>query len=352
MIYIHIKGLVLYISVMTSTKKVNIIDDSLKTSYETLSSDKIECVSFMAKNKGESRKVSLLKYCGQELIMESPEIKTSHYGIPSYHEKYAPSDDKREYVKIPLNPKQSDDVNTFISALNKLDDYLSSDAVKLKILGEKKVSKYTYCPIVRSPHIDEDEENEEKIAKAKANPNYCKMNFYRPYNSKSKKIKTRFIELIPQEGSEIKTMKRIKFDTIDELLDDVRYQALNKYVFSFGSIWIQAGLKTYGVTIKLLELYTVKPLLGSGSVVSHLMDSDSDDDQDNREGSSDSEEQPQNTQNTKTQQVFTNEDDVNENSESNSDSNSDSESESEVEETPKPIVRKTRGRKKNLSKNT
>ena len=321
---------------MTSTHKVNTLDDSVKTSYETMSKDNLECITFKSKFKGETRKVSLLKYNGQELIMESPEIKTTHYGIPSSHEKYAPTDDKREYAKVPLNPKQSDNVETFVATLNEIDEFLSSNEVKLKVLGDKKASKYTYVPIVRSPHIDEDEEDEEKIAKAKANPNYCKMNFYKPYNSKSGKIKTRFINVTKNEdGSE--KLKRIRFNTIDELQSEVRYQASNRYVFSFGSIWTQPALKTYGVTLKLLELYTEKPAMGGGSVVSQLNDSDSEDEE---EVSSASEEPPSKEQ---TQQVFTNEEPKND-----SDSDSDSESsEDEEEEPPKPepVAKRTRGRK-------
>ena len=133
-----------------------------------------------------------------------------------------------------------------------------------------------------------------------------------------------------------------------------RYLAKNRYIIKPVKIWAQSTkIKNpgYGVTWKVLKIETEPTTAGSGnSDLTAFKNSDGFDSDDEDETTT----VPSSGHEQQTTQVFTNEEDVNEESGSgsesgsDSDSDSDSDSGSDSDEEPEP-VKKTRGRRAKTS---
>lgn len=114
----------------------------------------------------------------RRILVQTGKIKMTAGGIPqldSEREKAGqktfgnyPSNEKREFIKIPLDPSQPPcmELKEFLTTM---DEYFGSDEMKNRVFGKKNAGKYMYMPCVKPP-MENDDENDDDDEDGGKNP--------------------------------------------------------------------------------------------------------------------------------------------------------------------------------------
>jgi hypothetical protein len=251
-------------------------------------------VSEMNSNEDGKQPIAYINYrmengdkTNTKILIQTDFIKMVGGGIPSFHETYYPTDDKRELIKIPLDPDQPACVR-LEKKLTEADDYFCSEKVKLKIFKtQKKADSFIYCPIVRTKVDNEDGEDKPKNKKKKESKyppieKFCKMKF-------------NFVKIGDKRINKMKIIKNInnkktkmKLTSLQELMDEITFLSTIRVIFCFNKIWINKTAavpnspKMYGVGLKIMAIeYIPSPQNKINPEKLEFMD---DDDDENEKG--------------------------------------------------------------------
>jgi hypothetical protein len=115
------------------------LDESDFQDIEYVESQLLASVNYKNKNSDVDEK----------LIFVTPWVKHNVHGIPKIHEKYYPTDEKRSFIKFPLDEKNVPAVKPLINMLKKVDKRYDSKEWKQKKFGSD--DNYTYSALVRKP---------------------------------------------------------------------------------------------------------------------------------------------------------------------------------------------------------
>lgn len=172
------------------------------------------------------------------------------------------SDEDREFMKIPLDPKQKacNDLKDFMTML---DEHYGSEEFRKKHF-KTKWEQYMYSPCVREPQTQDEEENSDEDGKASKNKkkavveskypklDTCKMKF--DTERETHKNRTKLVKNVDGKKT------RVVADTITEIAKEIRFQSTCKFVFTFAKMWAQklpskkGGSKDYGIGFKILAI--------------------------------------------------------------------------------------------------
>ncbi|AEQ32846.1 hypothetical protein [Acanthamoeba polyphaga mimivirus] len=235
--------------------------------------------------KGEGQPLCYINYEDPQtddevkLIVQSGTIKLVDHGIPGIHEKFCPTDDKREFIKIPLDNNQPACVELRKHA-EQADEYFGSNKMRKQIF-KNRADDYQYQPIIRTPQEkdDDDDDNDKKKSKEnKVRYDFIKMKFNMIGDKENRVNKTKLIELKGDKKVSVRA------DTITEVANNIRFLSEIKFIFYYTKVWANTskpqggGKKLYGVGFKVMAI-TYTPSKGKGVNVDDLeFDSDSDDD--------------------------------------------------------------------------
>nr|WBF70894.1 hypothetical protein [Megavirus caiporensis] len=238
--------------------------------------------------KGEGQPLCYINYEDSQtdgevkLIVQSGTIKLVDHGIPGKHEKYCPTDDKREFIKIPLDNSQPACVELRKHA-EQADEFFGSNKMRKQIF-KNRADDYQYQPIIRTPQEkddDDDDDNNDNKKKSKENKvryDFIKMKFNMIGDKENRVNKTKLIELKGDKKVPVKA------DTITEVANNIRFLSEIKFIFYYTKVWANTskpqggGKKLYGVGFKVMAI-TYTPSKGKGVNVDDIeFDSDSDDD--------------------------------------------------------------------------
>lgn len=219
-----------------------------------------------------------------KILVQSGKLKLVSHGIPPLDSErgdgktYYPTDEKREFIKIPLDPEQ-DTCVALRKFLEKVDLFFGSDDMKKKLFG-KKANMYQYQSTIRTPQTnnnndndDDDDDDDSKSSKKKGKKNngkkeypiydFCKMKFNVIKQGEGRVNKTK----LKKVDAGIKT--QIKADTITEIAKEIRYLSEIKFIFYFNKVWANAAKAPgasfilYGVGFKVMAIeYTPSPNKG------------------------------------------------------------------------------------------
>jgi hypothetical protein len=241
-----------------------------------------------------------------KILVQSGKFKLTGHGIPRLSKpddkyKYYETDDKREFIKLPLDP-EFPACNELRELFEKVDEHFASEEFRKKLFGTKKYKKYQYQKCIRTPQSADDEDSEEESGSEDEG---------KTKNSKNKKdakgnkkadgkkypvldfIKMKF-NIIPTDSGRINRTKITKLDgkkkipvsakTITEIANEIRFLSELRVVFYFNKVWANktqtGGMYMYGVGIKVMAIeYT--PSVSRGINPDHIEFSS--DDEDNEE---------------------------------------------------------------------
>lgn len=217
-----------------------------------------------------------------KILVQTDKIKITSHGIPSLSKEgdknnYYPTDDKREFIKVPLDPEQESCVK-LRKFLEKVDEWAGSEEMRIKLFG-KRASKYQYQKCIKSPEAKDDDEDDgddddkpKKGKKAKKSGDekkkyppmdYVKMKL-NVVGSGSGRINVTKLKRI--EGSK-KTF--VKADTVTEVANEIRFLSEIKIIFYFNKIWANktvaqgATVIPYGMGFKVIA-FEYTPHVGKG----------------------------------------------------------------------------------------
>lgn len=231
-----------------------------------------------------------------KILVKTGKIKITCRGVPRLDPQFHPTNDKREFIEIPLDPEQPDAVR-LREHLEKGDEYFGSEETRKKLFG-KHASKYVYSPMVKiaKKKDDDDSDSEEdkkskKKGKGKDNndkkksyPNHdyvrMKFNFYVKEDERVNVTKLKRIN-----G---KTKTVVKAQTMDDIEREIRFLSEIRLIFHYGRIWANKAAapgsdkKLYGVGLKVIAIdYT--PPASKGLPIDRISVSSSDEEDDDSE---------------------------------------------------------------------
>ncbi|AZL89478.1 hypothetical protein QKC54_gp0344 [Megavirus baoshan] len=236
--------------------------------------------------KGEGQPICYINYEDPQtdeevkLIVQSGTVKLVDHGIPGIHEKYCPTDEKREFIKIPLDNSQPACVELRKHA-EQADEFFGSNKMRKQIF-KNRADDYQYQPIIRTPQEKDDDDNDDNNDKKKPKENkvrydFIKMKFNMTGSGENRVNKTKLIELKGDKKVSVEA------DTITEIANNIRFLSEIKFIFYYTKVWANTskpqggGKKLYGVGFKVMAI-TYTPSKGKGVNVDDLeFDSDSDD---------------------------------------------------------------------------
>ena len=209
-----------------------------------------------------------------KILIQTDKFRLTSHGIPRIHEQYYPTDDKREFIKIPIDDN-GDNQQHACAVLRKhfvaADKFFGSNELRQKLFG-KKEKKYEYQPILRTPvkfdndddDDDDNNKNNKKNGDKKQYPvvDFCKMKFNVVKQDKDRIIRTKFTKIVNGEKEPFKP------HTITEIAAELTWNTEMRCIFYYSKIWANKtplnGSKfiLYGVGIKVMSI-------GYTPVISH-----------------------------------------------------------------------------------
>ena len=241
-----------------------------------------------------------LRKATTKLLVQSDKIKLSSHGIPSLDKpgsqnKFYPDDSKREFIKIPLDPKQ-DTAMELRAHLEAADEWAGSDEMRKKLFG-KRANRYQYQQCIKTPQkqnntFEDDDDNDDDDDKSKGKKgkkgndkskkgknddekkgdekkeypiiDYVKMKFNVVPDGKDGKDRLNKTKLKRIDG---KTKTLVQANSIAEIADEIKFHSEIKFIFYYNKIWANktpapgASKCTYGLGFKIMAIeYT--PSLG------------------------------------------------------------------------------------------
>lgn len=248
----------------------------------------------------DSQDVAYVKYLDptlsakQNLIIQTGKIKLTGHGIPSLHERFYPTDDKREFLKIPLDPEQKS-CTELRFLFEGIDKHFGSNEMKQKLF-KKKANKYFYQSTVRSPKSNDDEEDEDNDdnggkkskkedknkSKGKYGKSYPKYDFI--------KVKLNFIREGDQRVNKTRLWKvsgdkkeQMFLRTMTEVANAIPFLSEIKMIFYVCKVWINKAPSPgtshilYGVGLKALAIEYSPSIRGINADTIGFVPSDDDD---------------------------------------------------------------------------
>jgi hypothetical protein len=247
-----------------------------------LNVNKITFTKLEDNDRVTSQKIGFIQYNENQLIVQSPEIKSEVYGIPRQDE-YHLDIKSRAYYKLGLcheRHKYDDIKYKFILMLyNKfieIDNKFKSEQIKKELFGNA-ANNYEYIPLVRIPEIDtEIEQKLDKKGDPVYRPPFIKFKLDLEYNS-TNKLKVKLFECYQGERT------KIDITSFDDLLNHVKFLSKLRFIISFAKIYAMktkngSEKKKYGIVLKITHIEVQRPIASSKNIYEEdVFDSDTED---------------------------------------------------------------------------
>ena len=179
---------------------------------------------------------TLIRYKNNDLIIQSPWLNLSAYGIPR-KDKYNQTENSRKHIKIPLDPANQE-VSKFIDMLKDIDKQMVNKTFTEQFLGESH-AKYEYSNIFRESQTE-------------GRQAYIKLKLDTQFNEEQT-IKTKIYKT--KENNERQEIKGLS--TMDDFSKVVSFRSDIRVIFKVVKCWTQApNLKnpSYGLTLKATKI--------------------------------------------------------------------------------------------------
>ena len=186
--------------------------------------DKLDCYMF--------KDMHHIKYYDEPLVIQSPWLQLTHYGIPRADKLFNTTEESRRYLRVPLEHEADND---FTGSVKKLDAYFSSEYFKHTYLNDKQ-QNYTYNKMFK-------ETNNNKY------PPSLKLKL----DVKDNVINTNIFKFIDD-----KTSTRIHVKNMDDITQAAPYKSDVRFIFKVQRLWVQPSMKGYGVILKLRKIQVRK----------------------------------------------------------------------------------------------
>lgn len=178
-------------------------------------------------------------------------IKLVQGGVPSLHEQYYPTDDKRAFVNIPLDPNQPSSVELF-NRLSQWDAYVLKH--QASILKGLPANKYTYSPLVRVPEEEDDDDNTVKKSKKSPKMTKCKAKLAVDFGTQTVSTSIFVLENGQPQPYDAKT--------VSDVASVVTWNSTCRFILAPSKLWVDkttkkvagVSVKSFGIALKCLQI--------------------------------------------------------------------------------------------------
>jgi hypothetical protein len=196
----------------------------------------------------------------RKLLLQSGWIKLTHYGIPPLDTErgFYTEDSQREFIKIPLDPRQ-DSCRDLRNHLEDADEWAGSSEIRKKLLGNY-ANNYEYQSCIRTPQLiesfGEDDNDGKKDVENDSPVNYVKMKFNVVTNENKDRINQ--TKLIRRNRDNTRTTVVAK--SITEIANEIKYLSEIRFIFMYSKIWVNmtklrgANKLLYGIGLKIMAI--------------------------------------------------------------------------------------------------
>ena len=268
--------------------------------YNEIDFDNVDIGDLQEKNKDGTKidqPYALVKYNDPQtqiptrMFIQNGDIKITSGGVPGYHERYYPTDDKRENLSLPLDPEQKEPTRKLRAFATAVDKFFSSKEVKDKVVAplckksngtfnEEKFKKYKYSPWIKiaKKKDDSSEEDEPKKRKIVVHDS-VRMKFHMLRDGDVRKNLMTIKRVVGKEKIPVAA------PTTADVFPLITLGTVVRSVVSIAKIWVNrnplAGADhiLYGVTIKVMAINFTPSVRGAKMPSKFTMrESSSDDD--------------------------------------------------------------------------
>jgi hypothetical protein len=192
-----------------------------------------------------------------EILIQTPYVTLNHGGVPSYHEKYYDTDEKRMFITFPLYHDDPETEKFASNFVKELDEKYGSDQFRKEFFGSKLANVYNkYFPI----YSEAPEYNEEDPKQAKYGPKPSTMKIKLRTDYKDNSIKTEVYHIEMVDGKKTRTLIT-GISSIDEFKKSVPFKSRIRIICKMGKLWSVNKKKEapYGITITALKIEVELP---------------------------------------------------------------------------------------------
>jgi hypothetical protein len=258
------------------------------TKYQELNPKDLTMTKFEENERSNGQLLGYPRYKsdGAPLMLQGPWIKMISYGVPQLGQYYK-SDKDRTFVKIPLD-LSIPEIKEFHDKLQGIDAVFESKEFKTMQFGAK-AAKYKYLPIVRSPAVDDNEDDEVDEKKNKyPRPAYIKIKL--DVTWPESQVKTQVYTSIMKDGKREREKKDVS--TVDEFASIVRFLSSIRPIIRPVKGWAEKKTRVgndymqYGITFKLVKVEVEPAEGGKNNLLGDYLNNDAFIDSDDEEAPS------------------------------------------------------------------
>lgn len=229
--------------------------------YKDIDFDRIEVSELKEAGK---QQLAYINYSDPDLNMEtkllvqSGKILLNSGGIPSLskgddgEKGFYERDDQREFMKIPLDPKNpaSCELREY---LENLDAHFASNEMKTRLFGAD-ADEYSYQSSIRAPMVKKGKSKSKETDSKYPKFDSCKMKFNMLIEGKGRKNVTKLYRM--ENGK--RTL--VHADTITEIAKEIPFLSEVKFIFYHAKVWVNnapaqgATVILYGIGFKLIAI--------------------------------------------------------------------------------------------------
>lgn len=271
--------------------------------YNEIDFDNVDVGDLQEKNKDGvkiDQPFALIKYNDPQtqiptrMFVQNGDIKITSGGVPGYHERYYPTDDKRENLSLPLDPEQKEPTRKLREFATAVDKFFSTKEVKDKVvmplckksngtLNEEKFKKYKYSPWIKiaKKKDDSSEDDEPKKRKIVVHDS-VRMKFHMLKDGDVRKNLMTIKRVVGKEKIPVAA------PTTADVFPLITLGTTVRSVISIAKIWVNrnplAGADhiLYGVTIKVMAINYTPSVRGAKMPSKFTMRESSSDDDDTK----------------------------------------------------------------------
>lgn len=236
--------------------------------YDEIDINKIVFTKLEDSDRIKSQKLCYVKYKiddkDQQLKIKTPEFDFETYGLPR-EGPYYPDAKSRAFFKFPFCHVRKqyevdyDAIEVFYNKLVEIDQMCDTDEFRQKIFGDKNYNQYAYQPIIRTPEIDEEVQDDKKQS---YRPPYTKIKIDLEYSNDPENQSTKpQIEIFEKKED---TRVNVSISTFDDLVSFVKFRSKLRFVINFSKLYAmktKVGMekKKYGIILKLTHMEIQRP---------------------------------------------------------------------------------------------
>lgn len=198
------------------------------------------------------------KFGKSKVLIQTGKIKMTSGGIPPIHQQYWPTDDKRKFINVPLDPAQDACVE-LRKHIQKVEEFFGSNEMRKEIFGARE-KQYQFSPCIKIQDNTDVDDSKKKFPKHDS----VKMMLNTVKEGDTEVVNlTKVIKIKDDKKTQIEAKK------VGVVADNTGLGSEIRLLFTYNKLWANKSaspgskFKLYGIGFKIMVIETT-PGQGKG----------------------------------------------------------------------------------------